>query len=675
MKPFDFLSVRNHFVYDKERSQTVIGNYFFCYLHSSDIKRKKEEKDIQFYVIIEENDITFKSEITNNSNQIQLHNLLVVPKNVEHHSFLEIETQIIRQKVEDKNRKKSKYNLKGTFEQFLYDFIEDLYVHKYFKDCGNTQAIRSALEHIPLIRGIIHKFLFEYHYQECIKIKRKKDWKLPYKRERFEGAYLNYSKFLSQTQNERLFQTGGWFVPTSKERPYKDIDSELYNAEHRFLKIEKKLETDNFLFSESVNIKHILKRYGIADVLKITLPKWMLSTFLCLLILLIGFILGDIIVFNYNSGNLNRQEQLESFFEYGLTIISSLFLIFTLLIAILAFLKHKLKVIPGIFLPRLIIAIVSGWVVFFTAEELLKIDIDISGWLLLALSVFIFTINIIFMVFEINNYAPAMDWRKILKRSLVVTGLAFVVSYTFGFWTMTHVNEKFFSIANPYVDESVFKKVFEEREKYFTTVINKIHETEKKFDESLSKSFDENLSKKNKDYSVNIKELKFIPIDSILSNQDIKKYDSLVKSKVDILNKRIKEQKSNLDNLNNKDIEQIYPAKKGHIIVCHKSKIDSLIFKNFNNSISNKLNEEIGKNPLKSSNHYLLEYLANSQNAKINRQDIYAKTYDFEKMGVCIGIKRHTTFPNMLLARALVAMFIGIFLQLIIQDKTITEPI
>lgn len=174
----------------------------------------------------------------------QLNNLLVIPKNTEHNGFLEVETQLIRLKREDEHhhRKKRRLGL-STFEEVLFHFIEDLYIHKYFRDSGNTQAIKSCLEHIPLIQCIIYKFLFDYFGNVCLNI-RPRDWKLSNKIEHFEDAYLNYSKFLAQPQNERLFQKGGWFVKDISAQKNHDIDAELYQIEEVFLSIKRRFKVE-----------------------------------------------------------------------------------------------------------------------------------------------------------------------------------------------------------------------------------------------------------------------------------------------------------------------------------------------------------------------------------------------------------------------------------------------
>lgn len=691
----DFHSVRRHFVYDAGRSGVIQGTHFFMYLHCFQFSENEEKEnkyyDERIFLIVEPYEITLKQEVLvyANENQeellsTQLKNLLVVPLDTAHNDFAEIETVLIRHKQADiKETRQKKKQGKSSFEQVLQDFVEDLYIHKYFKECGDVQKLKSALEHIPLLQGIIRKFLFDYYYKDSTTL-RKKDIRTTYKREHFEDAYLNYGRFLSQPQNEKLFIKGGWFVQRDDEAKG-DIDHELERIQRNYIEVSERLESSRLLFLEQANTRHILKRYGIIDVLRLVLPKKLADIFVYALAIVVFFILADILVFNLPIESKTEHPLLIELVEYGLKVACVFFLIYTLGIGVFLLKKYHFRIIPGIFLPRLAIAIMSGWLVFTTAEELLKIDMDINEWLLAVMTVAIFITTLAFMIFEINNYAPAMITQKVIKRSLVVTGLAFVVSYTFGFWVMSHINEKYMSIDNFMVRESKFVEEFEDRKIFYKDILKELRDKQKELSDKIgelnksltNEGFDAiRGSKKYRTW--NLKTLDPIktenqPLNTVYlgSTKDIMDIDSVFKDSVNALNIKITYYNTVIDSIQQKRKNRKTDTVKTVIFSLSLTAGEILSGKVFNYDSSSLQRDydtlQKRLNGLQSAYPYFIKYLEKTP-AEIKETKVYAKQY---KM---LG-REKTTFPNMLLTRALLAMFIGIFLQLIIQDKTITEPI
>ncbi len=641
MKPLDFHSVGKYFAYDRERSNVIENTYFFQYLGGfNSMSKGKLFDDGTVYVIISDNDISFKleafEEMKNQKKQLLLVDLLTIPHNRDHHSFLDIESQLIREKRKDvkrckKNKRSEKLN--GTFEQVLYHFIEDLYIYQYFKECGNIQSIKSAFEYVPLLQAIIYKYVFDESYSKLDKHKknRKSKWIIEPKLALFEDAYLQYSVLLSNHKNERLYRRGGWFLYDKSAEKYNDIDTQLYQLEKKFIKIKNKYCDTESIFDEPHNFGTILKRYGITHLMELTISKKLKYVFVGLLTLLIDFILVDIVTFNlYKEG---VPENLKNFLDRGLKIFSILWLLYAILLPILFYIrgygKYILKLIPGIFLPRLMIAIISGWLVFFSAEELLKIDLNIGTGILLLISISILVLTIVFMIFEINNYAPAMKFRNIFYRSLVVCGLAFVVSYTFGFYTMSYINKKLMSIDSFVVNEADFFEDYGKREKE--------HRVWLKQADSIKRILQSNkeLDKKN---TISFTKLKSISLSKI---QLFKKHDSTLIAHIKILNDSIK------------SFDKTKKEREALILLC------------------NDVND--AQNDVKSENYYFYQHLEKGKKANVNKQYLYPRVYDIYVP--LNGKVKIVSFPNMLLTRALLAMFLGIFLQLVIQDKTITEPI
>ncbi|MBK9641975.1 MAG: hypothetical protein IPO72_12035 [Saprospiraceae bacterium] len=306
----------------------------------------------------------------------------------------------------------------------------------------------------------------------------------------------------------------------------------------------------------------------------------------------------------------------------------------------------------------MIIAIFSGWLVYLTGEELMKIDLKINGLILTFLAIGLVCITVLFMVFEINNYAPGMGWRRVIKRSILVCGLAFIVSYSFGFWIMTHVSEKYMAIDNFLIDQSELSKDYKKRkddiEHSITTLdsyVNKLHTVRSKMvrDSILITPWKDILNFEIDTIAV----LSRIDTSShISSNREIRK----------LINDEIMQVKSIV-----KDTREILVKnnEKGKVL------FDSLIYK-INNLLLNNNKFDIFLN--KSLNQLVLEHIANDPLFESNKTLYYTRSYQLNPF--CnVNCIKVVAFPSMIFSRALIAMFIGIFLQLIIQDKSITEPI
>lgn len=681
-------STGNHFGHDADRSRA--GTYFYRYRHDYALEgaQKEKENELQenegetqkkeddnkkkesIYVIFEPFEITFKRESVKEEKGIfitELQDLLVIPLNTQHNSFLELESQLIRLKrQDDKDARHKKRDGKSTFATLLNHFIEDLYVNKYFKEFGNTQEIKSALEHVPVLQGIVYKCLFDYYAQTYDKLKRK-DLRIGFAYEHFEDAYLNYSKFLTHPQNEKLFIKGAWFV-SLKNSHTENIDEELFRVEAQYLDIQQKSEKQDSLFQYPINLKKIIKRYGIDDILKLAISKEASNIFIILLSSVIFFILADALIFNIDIDRSQDHIRLKNFIDYGMITCGILFVVFTFFVGIYLVCKYKMRIIPAIFLPRMVVAIISGWLIFMSAEELLKIDIDIGSWLLFIVGMVILLLTITFMVFEVNNYAPAMIFPTVLRRALVVTGLAFLVSYSFGFWVMSYVGQKFISIDSFVVDESDFTKEFSKQVIHFQTNLDFCISKQNEIYENI-----ENINNKSK---LNIRKVDSIKLDNSYSNTTLSEIDDFnkIKKEINLFKEDLNLLISNYATL----LQEIDKNPKKDTLI--KTEFLTLNFHKDENTFKVLFSEKWDKNKvnsienhidnLKSTNDYFIKYIANNPEFRVNEKNISTKKHNIPFIK-----EDFITFPNMLLTRALLAMFIGVFLQLIIQDKSITEPL
>ena len=429
----------HHFAYVPLRS--VMQDVYFYELLTSktdDVSKK--------YFIAEPNEITIKCENISDVGDVNIgvsfEDLLVVPMEQNAESTISIETSML------KNKKK--------LEPVLLSLIEDIYINNYFKEIGDIYPVKRALEAVPIIKAIICHHLQSSYYQLYLSAPPSSK---KYYLDKYEDAYIVWSKFIRNPEFERLFNKGGWFF---EKRNSGNLISSLWNSkyardlDHQMIKSEKKYISTFFekqknkkgVVTDPINIRTIMKRYGILDVLKLSLPYNLTLIFKSLLFGLVLMILGDIIHFNLTHEDLPQVW----IWIYIFLVLS--FSIFTLLVGVLLLIRWKLRIIPGIFLPRLNIAILSGWAIFLSAEEFQKIDFDIGGVSAFFIFAVILFLTLTFMIFEINNYAPAMYWKRVVGRSLVVVALAFITSYTFGFWIMNHINKKFLAIDSFVVNES-----------------------------------------------------------------------------------------------------------------------------------------------------------------------------------------------------------------------------
>lgn len=533
-----------HYIHLRRSTSDVEGSYLYEYIFDN---LKNPGRYDRIRLSVDGNDISIKYLYYEGSfnEKLIIESLISIPINTGYSSFAKAENTLNRLKnkiiteIKDKN---------GTFQilfkHILYRFILDLYVYNGLKNYPEINILKSSLESIPLLKLIILKELNDYYF-EAFNNRKEKNIFRNIDFDNFYDNYLNLSRFLANPQNERLFYKGGWVVRNKDSQSRHELDTQLTNLEARYLVAEKfirlkssKRKNNRSNPIEPANVKNIIKRYGVIDVLTLSSKKWWSQFLIFSIILLLASILFNIGIFDF----VTTQKDITKFsenkylkFSNNLFIYSSiLFAAISIVSGIMAYKKFKFSAIPALYLPRMIVAVLSGWIMLLTAEELIKLDIGLRSLPLTVSAVFILLVTLIFMAFEIHNYAPNMRLGRVVRRTLMISALSFIVSYFFGFLVLGEVNKQFLSIGHPIIENSV---------EYMDSVANS--------------------------------------------------YDSVIKKFED-------------------------------------------------------------KGSLKMKNN---------------------ETYFIQKFTIIQGHYSISIFPNMLLFRSLIAMFIGIFLQLIIQDKTISEPI
>ena len=641
------------------------------------------------YVIVEPGELTFKiyddSELV-----IQNEEVFKIPlaNNTKANSYYE---SFLVQLSSDENYK--------LFSKIFKCFIIDLYFNDSFKECGRIHLVKLALESIPLIQGIIDKTLFyhtvklannsyvpEQNRDLCGTIKDrlsviqkgKNNLQISFRKvheKKIYYYYANWLTFLSNSFNERYFnEENKWFQ--------KNLDSELillkkqYYSASRILGMGKEPMRTANKFSSLM-----IKRYGTFEAMslskgKITgcLMKWISIILLFTTAILI---IGDVLFYNINPSN----DSIMFFFD-GTKNIPFVFWMDVVWSVFLSFVYFKHQLFPAIFLPRLIIAIISGWLLFISAEELLKIDYNIGYVGVTITSVIGMLLLFVFMLNEMRDYAPSMNGGRILIRSLHVILIAFVISFFFGFFVMNSINKKFISIDNFLVKESGIVKSQEMSSVVFIE-LEPIYE-------NLDYLLNDLDSLVLRDFVISSDKLALK--DSIHNNTHTLKSDKTFQnlksnklSEIHETRRKIRSLVENLPEIDSELMKKLDEDVKGlNMLINSISKMNKIAYlralsniietiqnlkQSCNNSISKIKDQRLGMIGA-DNNKEMIDNLVGGIKVKGNpiRAQVYTINFYFDTLDI-------TSFPNMIFLRSVLAMFIGVFLQLIIQDKSITEPI
>lgn len=270
-------------------------------------------------------------------------------------------------------------------------------------------------------------------------------------------------------------------------------------------------------------------------------------------------------------------------------------------------------------LPRLLMAITSAWIIFETTEEIVKSSFDLTlsfnHWWVLLFFIPIF----LFIGLEIKNLGPDLLSSDILKRSVYIITLGFLYSFLVGIFFMNTVQGDILERSG-YLDEFL---------------LNEMENENFKVDKKLIAAAIFNLD----DDDDRIEHFKGYDMDDIIKAETVVQkfgekekvsYSSLIHKKLKYLSLVLTKHGSLIDT-------NCYKILKGETKIPLYKNLDLVTYKNLFN-VESKLKYHV---PL----------------AFISKDCV-------------IDI-----FPGLLLIRTFFALFIGIFIQLIFEDKPITEPL
>lgn len=330
----------------------------------------------------------------------------------------------------------------------------------------------------------------------------------------------------------------------------------------------------------------------------------------------------------------------------------------------------------NILMPRLLAAIITSWFTLAIGEDVFKGFFD--SIFSFTASLMLATITFLFVIYEIRKLNPYIKHCSVIKRSLILIGVAFLYSFATGLLVVSFFGGRYLERSD-YVDEFYTNNIYIESPNYTIAadsvqayVNNNFYKILAGYDTTLIKSIDTipihydpklpaNTIKylKNKagtlEYGVIVKLLSVFNAKDSLSRQNIEMIAELHQHMMEgsLINYRIGKVKD-------------FVAKNDSILITLADTASLNISSDLNGGVIDKNWIEM----LKSINNHAIyrETLRNLIPVKTNH-------YYTEKRPLVTEFCELSIFRELLLQFTFFAMFIGIFLQLIFEEKPVTEPI
>ena len=124
-----------------------------------------------------------------------------------------------------------------------------------------------------------------------------------------------------------------------------------------------------------------------------------------------------------------------------------------------------LALMPPVFLPRMTLSIFSGWLIFFTSEELIKFDFNLTWDIILLIFGFVLLLSMVFMYNEVRKGSLSLFLKTVIFRIVVVTIIGFIISYTIGYFLMPTVSKNMISRSETIIE-------YQLKTKYVNSIID-----------------------------------------------------------------------------------------------------------------------------------------------------------------------------------------------------------
>jgi len=318
-----------------------------------------------------------------------------------------------------------------------------------------------------------------------------------------------------------------------------------------------------------------------------------------------------------------------------------------------------------LFLPRLFAAIFAAWITISFSEDLFRAFFDSNIYIFVSLglliAIFLFVSN------EIGRTVPYIQGKQRLRRTVALLLIAFFYSYSIGFVVTGITGEKYLErsgFIREFYENEFEKRNYKVKDGAMVFVIESFHN-------DFINNFDPTFSDSLKDISVRISnDTNYVGLVNGLTNHEIK-FDSIHFS--DSPERKVFSALT-LQLINQLDIMSRYTHswKSNHQVLKHNM-ADSLklLSEKYRSIDSNLLltNEENKQDILQKflaiANNDVL-YKRSLKYVLINKSQPILKEVKFFNQSFFI-------LPNFLLQFTFIVMFIGIFIQLIFEQKRITE--
>jgi len=356
---------------------------------------------------------------------------------------------------------------KIEFKTFFLDFIWELFFTGNFKKSNRYKELLEVFYKDPLLNGIKNKLLFfelSKHQDPYVDIDPKLAQKTPspitktifgdklysYRDTAIENywRYLltdgNEKHIIAPASNETLFQKLSYlFRPETNMHWFKGLESELATVVGQEYNHQCHIPNSNELFRKT--IKLFIKRFNLAGAIAITFSEDVGNRLQRLInfgipVFFLYFIFGFFCQCNYQSYDAySKPSWTESLSIFFLLIIPVLLLTLGLLELILKSFTIKAKspprlfyLFPQIFLPRLSMAIFSGWLFFIIDGSQLNISNKHVGLGHMLLFVFFIMILVFLLFNSTRSLAVTEKLVRLVGRVSLVILIGFIISYSVG---------------------------------------------------------------------------------------------------------------------------------------------------------------------------------------------------------------------------------------------------
>ena len=600
----------------------------------------------------------------------------------------------------------------GFLRKLFLDFLYDMEHTSVFRNASVYEMLYVALNENFLYQAIRNKAEYYYQRKLAAQLQKEQEYQGSYERDLFSADYYvdaekRWVETIADSRSEVYFHNArGWFADAETEMyavyqsGYTKYNGGKSRAQTRsYIRTKRCIDFVNSIKcpllierSERKRIQTSIEKYKgiIVDTAKTasdwyihkysfsgTLNIWYGKTFLVRAILIAVLFLMLLCSILW--------PQIGSKLKFNDPIVIPFFIVGLLVLGWIAnsFSKYYRVGSINIAMPRLFAAIVAAWFTLAIGEDVFKGFFDnIHNWWTSGILVFI---TFMFVLYEIGKLNPFISLKKKILRSFALISMAFVYSFLAGLLVVHFFGGKYLERSD-YIDEFYANHIYIEKPAFH---MDRVPEYVQKHFYGLVGKYDSTL--------LNLIARQKVNYDSIELSGSLRKY--LTGLEFPILCK---------DRLKGRDTTMYVEYGKTLMLLSVFTSDSGNMFDKINDLHQHmtegslvahrirKVREYIGRQKEKEfvfdtaslgklkvschgkdiSDFSWIEFLKSVDNHALYRETLmYLKEGDHStpvlsksKLGINI-------FRELLIQFAFFAMFIGIFLQLIFEEKPVTEPI